>query len=77
MIHLAKVYHPDVAGDKFDKKVFQEILNAYETLVDPVKRESYDLGLHNPAFNEEEAEKYQDNMREGKGNPNNLFYNNK
>lgn len=45
--------------------------------MDPIKRESYDLGLNNPAFSEEEAEKYQDNIREGRGNPNNLFYNNK
>jgi DnaJ-class molecular chaperone len=32
-------------GTSSTRKVFQEILTAYETLVDPIRRESYDLGI--------------------------------
>ena len=38
---LAKVYHPDKGGNEDD---FNFILDAYQTLKDPVKKRSYDRG---------------------------------
>jgi DnaJ-class molecular chaperone len=51
---LAKEHHPDKGGDK---KKFQQIQEAYETLSDPQKRQVYDspadhlFELHNMQFN--------------------------
>jgi len=37
---LANKYHPDKGGDE---EMFKRINQAYETLIDPVKRQSYDI----------------------------------
>jgi DnaJ family protein C protein 2 len=45
---LALMYHPDKIGESYsdtDKEVWLKIQNAYETLVDPVKRKRYDSSL--------------------------------
>lgn len=45
---LALMYHPDKVGDKItetDKEVWLKVQNAYETLIDPVKRKRYDSSL--------------------------------
>jgi curved DNA-binding protein len=43
---LARVYHPDVAVNKsFAEEVFKRLNEAYETLSQPHKRQSYDLDL--------------------------------
>mmetsp|Transcript_41792 Transcript_41792/g.55083 ORF Transcript_41792/g.55083 Transcript_41792/m.55083 type:complete len:362 (+) Transcript_41792:301-1386(+) len=45
---MALKYHPDKLGDKLterDKEVWLKIQEAYETLVDPVKRRKYDSSL--------------------------------
>ena len=39
---LAKKYHPDRGGDKAGEEQMKEINEAYEILVDPIKREKYD-----------------------------------
>ena len=41
---LARRYHPD-AGDGSSAEKFREILVAYETLNDPMRREAYDRSL--------------------------------
>ncbi|MBN1164479.1 MAG: DnaJ domain-containing protein [Candidatus Krumholzibacteriota bacterium] len=44
--HLAKVYHPDVAGDKPENRErFKMINEAYSILIDPQKRQEYDDSL--------------------------------
>ena len=43
-VELSKRHHPDVSKD--GSKVFIEISEAYNTLVDPVRRSSYDRELH-------------------------------
>src|SRR5436190_10464450 len=44
---LARRYHPDInPGDRAAAAHFREIAEAYETLVDPERRRSYDLGMH-------------------------------
>ena len=46
---LAKKYHPDMnKTDPKAKDKFIEIKNAYETLVDPVKRNIYDQSGYDP-----------------------------
>ena len=46
---LAKKYHPDVnATDPKAKEKFIEIKEAYETLIDPIKRRIYDRSKFNP-----------------------------
>ena len=40
---LAKKYHPDLnKTDPYAKEKFIEVKNAYDTLIDPVKRRIYD-----------------------------------
>lgn len=39
---LAKQHHPDKHKDNYLEEIkFKEIVNAYETLIDPIKREEY------------------------------------
>ena len=45
---LALMYHPDKMGESYsetDKEVWLKVQNAYETLIDPVKRKRYDSSL--------------------------------
>src|SRR5215469_7809944 len=42
---LARRYHPDInPGDKAAEALYRRISEAYETLVDPERRRSYDAG---------------------------------
>lgn len=42
---LARRYHPDInPGDEAASARFEQILEAYETLIDPARRSSYDAG---------------------------------
>ena len=46
---LAKKYHPDVnKSDPNAKDKFIEIKEAYDTLIDPIKRRIYDQAGYNP-----------------------------
>jgi len=46
---LAKKYHPDLnKTDPQAKEKFIEIKEAYDTLIDPVKRKTYDLPNYHP-----------------------------
>lgn len=45
---MVLMYHPDKLGENItesDKEIFLKIQNAYETLIDPVKRKRYDSSL--------------------------------
>jgi molecular chaperone DnaJ len=42
--HMARKYHPDIAGKQYEDK-FQEINNAYSVLSDPKKKQMYDAGI--------------------------------
>jgi curved DNA-binding protein CbpA len=42
--NLARRYHPD-AGEGSSVERFREVVEAYETLIDPQRRRSYDLSL--------------------------------
>jgi curved DNA-binding protein CbpA len=44
---LARQYHPD-AGSGADSARFRAVAEAYETLVDPARRQGYDLSLRRP-----------------------------
>ena len=47
---LARRYHPGInPGDRAAEALFQRITEAYETLVDPARREQYDSGGHGAA----------------------------
>ena len=47
---LARRYHPGInPGDRAAEALFHRITEAYETLVDPARREKYDSGGHGPA----------------------------
>jgi DnaJ-class molecular chaperone len=44
----ALMYHPDKLGDTItesDKEIWLKIQNAYETLIDPLRRKRYDSAL--------------------------------
>ena len=42
---LARRYHPDInPGDRLAEQRFRQILDAYETLIDPARRSRYDSG---------------------------------
>lgn len=71
----AKIYHPDVAKDKEDPAVFKEIIEAYEVLSDPIKKQTYDLGLSNAAFSEQDMKNYTEDIQNN--NHSNTFYQNK
>ena len=43
---LAKKYHPDVNKEKGSDVKFKEVQEAYETLIDPQKRATYDQFGH-------------------------------
>ena len=46
---LARRYHPGInPGDRAAEALFHRITEAYETLVDPARREKYDSGGHGP-----------------------------
>ncbi len=42
---LVLLHHPDRSNDPNSKKVFQSVVEAYETLGDPIMRRAYDLKL--------------------------------
>ncbi len=43
---LARRYHPDInPGDRASESRFRQILEAYETLIDPGRRHRYDAGI--------------------------------
>jgi molecular chaperone DnaJ len=47
---LARRFHPDInPGDREAAARFRQILDAYETLIDPDRRRHYDAGKVNPA----------------------------
>ena len=51
---LARRYHPGInPGDRAAEALFLRITEAYETLVDPARREQYDRGSHGPSAGSE------------------------
>jgi curved DNA-binding protein CbpA len=59
---LAKLYHPDVAGDKPENRErFKQINEAYSTLSDPQKRHLYDESLRNRSNRTRDAVAIRDN----------------
>jgi molecular chaperone DnaJ len=49
---LVKKYHPDLNKDNPDaEEQFKSIVKAYETLIDPNKRQIHDLSHNNSNFN--------------------------
>lgn len=46
---LAKQYHPDVSEDKDAEEKFKEVSEAYEVLIDPAKKATYDKFGHEGA----------------------------
>jgi molecular chaperone DnaJ len=50
---LARRYHPDInPGDRMAEARFRQILEAYETLIDPDRRHRYDAGMAPEPSNE-------------------------
>ena len=45
---LAKIYHPDVNNSPEAERIFKELNEAYETLIDDVLRHDYDESLNDP-----------------------------
>ena len=43
----AKIHHPDKGGDE---EQFKEVLEAYETLMDPIRRHQYDIELSGNSY---------------------------
>jgi curved DNA-binding protein CbpA len=44
---LARQYHPDIGTGSSSEK-FREVTEAYETLIDPLRRRTYDQSLNRP-----------------------------
>ena len=44
---LARRYHPDVGSGSSPER-FREVTEAYETLIDPLRRRTYDQSLNRP-----------------------------
>jgi curved DNA-binding protein CbpA len=44
---LARRYHPDM-GDGSSTEKFRQVTEAYETLIDPQRRRTYDRSIHRP-----------------------------
>lgn len=58
---LCKQYHPDI--NPGTANIFCNINDAYETLIDPVKRKKYDESLKEPETSNTETHFYEDNSK--------------
>ena len=47
----AKIYHPDVNPSSREQEKFIQIQEAYEVLVDPIKRQNYDIRIPKDQLN--------------------------
>jgi molecular chaperone DnaJ len=56
---LARKYHPDInPGDRAAERLFRRIVEAYETLSDPVRRREYDVRGHRAVAREPAAPEF-------------------